>query len=120
MKMAHRASYEQFKGNIEKGLFVCHTCDNGICINPDHLFLGTNSDNQKDAYRKGRTSFNGILKDQSGERNSGAKYNKEFIISVRDYYSENNISFGELARVFNLKSRGHAHAIVTRRIWKDI
>ena len=51
---AHRASYQMYTGNIPAGQFVCHRCDLPSCVNPDHLFLGTNSDNQKDASRKGR------------------------------------------------------------------
>ena len=50
--LAPRASYAHFKGPIEGGKLVCHTCDNPWCINPDHLYLGTNSDNQKDRYRR--------------------------------------------------------------------
>ena len=50
----HKVSYNIFKGEINNGLFVCHTCDNPKCINPDHLFLGTHSDNMIDAYQKGR------------------------------------------------------------------
>ncbi len=51
---AHRTSYEIFKGPIEEGKMVCHTCDKPACINPDHLWLGTNSDNQQDSIKKGR------------------------------------------------------------------
>ena len=51
---AHRYIYEQYKGPIPIGYFVCHSCDNPLCINPKHLWVGTNSQNIIDAYKKGR------------------------------------------------------------------
>lgn len=53
-RYVHRLSYEQAYGRIPDGLMVCHHCDVPLCINPNHLFAGTNSDNQMDASRKGR------------------------------------------------------------------
>jgi len=51
---SHRMSYIIHNGEIPNKLFVCHTCDVRLCVNPQHLFLGSHSINMKDAYNKGR------------------------------------------------------------------
>lgn len=52
--LAHRASWMETNGPIPDGLIVCHSCDIPACINPDHLWLGTNQDNSDDCLSKGR------------------------------------------------------------------
>jgi hypothetical protein len=112
--MAHRQAYKEAKGEIPKGMCVCHSCDVPLCVNPEHLFLGTHSDNMKDAAKKKRLPH---LLNQAGEQNSNSKYTKKFVDEIRQYFSEHSVSFSKLALHFGLKSKGHAHAIVRHKIW---
>jgi len=49
---SHREAYKHYIGNIPIGLYVLHKCDNPPCCNPDHLYVGNNSDNQIDRYTR--------------------------------------------------------------------
>jgi hypothetical protein len=53
-QLAHRVAWRLFRGEIPEGMRVCHKCDTPLCVNPDHLFIGTQRDNMLDCGRKGR------------------------------------------------------------------
>jgi hypothetical protein len=73
---AHRVSYAYHLGIDPGELLVCHKCDNPCCINPDHLFLGTDKDNARDKARKGRCQM------QAGEKNPRAIINKPLVLDI--------------------------------------
>ncbi len=70
----HRLSWECANGPIPAGCYVLHRCDVRACINPDHLFLGSQDDNMKDMSAKGRSS--------RGEKNHKAKLNEDQVRSI--------------------------------------
>ena len=116
--MAHRMAYLMWNGVPGKGQVVCHTCDNGLCVNPAHIFLGTPRDNFNDMVRKGRECFGLANNSQAGESNAHAKLTRVVVDNIREYHRQTGCNMTELAQQFRLKSRGHAHNIVTHRIWQ--
>lgn len=71
----HRVSYRIHHGGIPDGLAVLHRCDVPTCVNPAHLFLGTQAENMDDMWRKGRGA--------QGERSGGAKLTEAWVKEIR-------------------------------------
>lgn len=100
--LAHRFFYEQEKGEIPEGLFACHACDNPPCVNPEHIFIGTQSDNIMDATLKGRRGHKRSweLSPTRGELAVTARLNRNQVKEIRGLLGK--ISQREIARRFNV------------------
>ena len=93
--VCHRVSWELTNGPIPNGLRVLHKCDNPPCVNPDHLFLGTQADNMRDAYRKGRVMI------RRGSDTIWSKLTEEDIPAIRCMYGE-GFTQAAIARQFGV------------------
>jgi len=92
MERTHRISYRLNYGKIDNGLSVLHKCDNRLCINPRHLFLGTQKDNMADASNKGRIS--------RGEKHYLTKLTENDVLSIREMSDTNK----QAAKIFGVRT----------------
>ena len=105
---AHVASWVIHNGPIPEGLEVCHTCDNGLCVNPAHLWLGTHQENMTDAVKKHRN----ILP----PRSSFTKLDWNKVADIRRRFQEGE-SLLALSKEFHVTKTCLYYA-VTYRTWK--
>lgn len=110
---AHRASYFSFKGEIPEGMCVCHKCDKPSCINPEHLWLGTISDNSIDMYEKGRGN------DNRGSKNGKSVLVEDDVKLIKHLLLSTDMSCKEIAEAFEV-SRQAISAIKHKRNWSHV
>ena len=91
---SHRVSWFISFGEIPENYCVCHKCDNRSCVNPDHLFLGTYDENNKDRVRKGRSAI--------GENAPTAKLTESDIVKIRILIADGETQ-RDIAKKFNVK-----------------
>lgn len=106
---AHRASWKIHNGEFDTSLCVCHKCDNPLCVNPDHLFLGTKKDNSEDMVRKGRST---------ATRNGRAKLTVNEVLEIRSRRTAGAANH-ELAVEYGV-SAGLISKIMHRKAWASV
>lgn len=95
-RYAHVMSYETFRGPVPVDMYVLHRCDNPRCINPAHLFLGTQLDNMRDCISKGRHAW--------GEKVPNARLKNADILQIVERYAAGEPST-DLAKAYDVKYR---------------
>lgn len=111
-KLAHRFSYERYVGSIPDGMHVCHRCDVPACVNPAHLFVGTQRDNMNDMDSKGRRG----TWTPSGERNPNSKLTYADAQEIRRRHAS-GVATRLLAAEYAI-DRSHVQGIVAGRVWR--
>lgn len=103
--LAHRVVYEHYKGPIPAGLDACHRCDNKLCVNPEHIFLGTAKDNIRDMIVKGRGNWS------RGEKHYAAKLDDVQVKRLRELAVTGKYSQSVLAATFDI-CQSHVSALI--------
>lgn len=108
-RRAHRVSWAQENGPIPNGMLVCHKCDVRCCVNPDHLWIGSDLDNSHDMLAKGREKW------MHGETSPNAVLCEKDVIEIR----ESSLNVYRLAEIYGVDKRtiGRARDRVT---WKHV
>lgn len=110
---AHRLAYTIACEEIPPNMYVLHRCDVGLCVNPDHLFLGTQQDNIADMIAKGRD--NRIRK---GEENGRAVVNEAIVKQIREMFTQ-GVPREEIRHKFEI-TQNILNKIISYRTWRHI
>jgi len=113
MQKAHRIAYQTYIGSFDRSLHVLHTCDVRNCVNPAHLFLGTNADNVKDKMSKDRQQR------LAGELNGRAILTETSVKLMRKQWASGLFTQGQIAAQHGCKL-GTVSGIVNRTAWKTV
>lgn len=109
--LSHRLAWMLTSGDIPDGLCVLHECDNPLCCNPDHLFLGTHTDNMHDMIRKGRLVIN------NGSKNGRSKLTEDQVREIRKL--KPLYSLRQLGKIFDV-SHGAIDLVIQGKTWKHV
>jgi hypothetical protein len=109
---AHRISWQLHCGEIPAGLFVCHKCDTPLCVNPDHLFLGTSKENTRDAVAKGR------MNRPIGETNNTAKLSEDDVLQILSMDAR-GLSAKEISQQFPVNNQSIRN-IIRGKTWSHL
>lgn len=107
---SHRYSYLITFGEFDTKLNVLHKCDNPKCVNPHHLFLGTQQDNMRDKFKKGRQSR--VI----GELSGNSKLKEKEVIKIYKMWNSGNYLQREIAKMFGV-TREAISLIVNGKKW---
>ena len=111
MRRAHHVSWQLFRGSIPRGKWVLHKCDNPPCVNPEHLFIGTQFDNMQDMHAKGRAGDCRHL----GEQHGCAKLTTAQVKAIR----KSRKTQKELAQKYGVRQT-NISMILSRQTWKHV
>ncbi len=108
--LAHRIS-ALINGLDIENKCVCHHCDNRSCVNPNHLFVGSQADNMRDMVEKNRA--------KQGVDHPNSKLNPDLVKQIRNMYAQGNISMRRLGEVFNVHELT-IYQVVRYKTWKHV
>ncbi len=110
-RRAHRVAWMLTHGDIPKGIFCLHHCDNRLCVNPEHLYLGTHQDNMNDMAARERAP--------RGEKHHKSKMTAEKVIELRQQYANGEGTMEQLGLIYGI-NKASARQIIREIWWRHV